>query len=257
MSLSLLQLNIFANTFWDKLSSFLGSSDFDILQFQEVAGKGTVCGAINSKRDCLKDLQTILGKKYNYEFVLTDRFTSSPSAYIGNATFYKKSFSLVDKHIVTLHHNEQPFPSDATSFETMGKSVLHLTLTREGKTFSVLNTHGAWAKTPQEEPHQTRQGQILVDYLQTVPAPFVFSGDLNLAADQPTIQKLSTLGNNLITQYHITNTLNPRTHRAKLLFPQGVTVDYIFTSKDLKLIDFRILEDDISDHFGLTVTIEI
>ncbi len=258
MTFSLLQLNINADNFWDKLIPYLTSHDFDVIQLQEVFGENSRCGIVNCKRDCFADLQKTLGDRYNGELAITDRFTSSPMSYIGVATFYRKSFQLEKKYILQMYQHKNRFPSDAKSFEDVGRALLHLQLNINGKTISFLNTHFAWTKKPIEEPHQTKQSKILLDYLKKIPTPFIVTGDFNLTPDQPLIQKINILAHNLTTEYQITNTLNPRKHYVKSLFPKGLAVDYIFTSRDLTVKQFEVLKtEDISDHFGLTATIQL
>ena len=257
MTIKLLQLNINSDNYWDRLIPFLTINDFDILHLQELTGEATISGNINSQRNCYKELQKILSPKYKSELAISHRFSSSLTSYMANATFYKSAFTLKEKNILTLHGRNEPFPSELNTFESAGRNVLHLTLSLEGKQLACLNAHLAWAKTPKEEPHQTGQGEILVRYLQTVNHPFILTGDFNLDPQQPTIQKLNKLARNLIEENHVTNTLNPRTHRAKNLFPQGVAVDYIFTSSELQVKSFAVVEEDISDHLGLKTEIEI
>lgn len=257
MTLSFLQLNINADNFWDTIIPYLTSHNFDIMHLQEVTGEGTICGNINSKRDTFIELQKVLGTKYKGELTKTQSFSSSPDSYIGNAIFYKKTLTLLEKKEIRLSTFDEFFPSDAKSFEKVGRVLLHLRLEIEDKQLSLLNTHFAWNNTPIEQPHQTTQGEILINYLKTVPKPFIFSGDLNLRPDQPMIQKISSIARNLTTQNKITNTLNPRTHVAKSLFPKGIAVDYIFTSTDLAVKKCDVITEDISDHFGLTATIVI
>jgi len=258
MVLSFLQLNINADNFWDNLIPFLTKNNFDILQLQEIAGKESISGNIATKRDVFAELNKIFGERYDSELAISQRYTSSPSSYFGVATFYRKKFQLVEKNIITLYERTTPFPSDAQSYEKVGRNLLHLTLSIDGKTISFLNTHLAWAKTTKEQPHQTQQGEILFNYLQTVPSPFIFSGDFNIDPEQPLIKKFNSLAKNLIDEYHIVNTLNPRKHRAQVLFPPGAAVDYIFVTEDLAVKNFAVLEnEDISDHLGLTAEIEI
>lgn len=257
MTISLLQLNINADNFWDRLIPFLSEQRFDVIQLQEVTGKETACGNFYSKRNVFAELQKLLEEKYNGVLSITQRFTSSPTSYFGNATFYKNTYSLIAKHELTLFHETEYYPSDATDFSGVGRKVLHLTLKRDAKEISFLNTHFAWGPTPIEKPYQTEQGDNVIQYLKTVTKPFVLTGDLNLTPDQPTIQNLGTLATNLTEKNNITNTLNPNLHEAKQLFPKGLAVDYIFTSNDITVKFFEVLEKDISDHMGLVAEIEV
>ena len=258
MTIKLLQLNMNANNYWYSLISFLNSHDFDVINLQELTGKHTVSGNMNSQIDVFEELQKILSLRYNGELSINTRYSSNPNtSYMGNAIFYKKAFTLKEKHIQSLHELREPFPSERNNYEDLGRTALHIKLDLYGTIVSFINAHLAWAKTPQEEPHQTRQGEIFLTFLETIPAPFILSGDFNLSPDQPLIQKVNKLARNLTSEYHITNTLNPRTHRAKVLFPKGVAVDYIYISRDLQVKNFVVIEEDISDHLGLTAEIEI
>lgn len=258
MILSILQLNINADNYWSKLIPFLKSSDFDIIQLQEIAGKDTFCSNIHCVRDCYQELQRLLGNSYRSELAIATRYTSSPTAYMANATFYKNNFQLFEKNIIKLHERTTPFSEELTHFEEAGRNFIHLKLQVADKTISFLNAHLAWAKTSKEEPHQTKQGAILVDYIKNLDQPFILTGDFNLDPQQPLIQKLNSLARNLITENNIVSTLNERTHRAKVLFPPGVAVDYIFVSGDLVVKTFAVLDkEDLSDHHALTTEIEI
>jgi endonuclease/exonuclease/phosphatase family metal-dependent hydrolase len=258
MKLSVLQLNLNGDTFWEQQLAFFAAHDFDVIQLQEVTGKGTHIGIVDSTRDGFTELTNAFKDRYVGEIIKTDTFTSSPTSYMGNATFYKKTLSLVDTHIEWLKKNDEPFSSDAISYEGVGRAILHLTLSKDGKQISFLNVHGAWGKNPEEHEHQKQQGEKIVEYVKRVPTPFVLSGDFNLNPQQPTIQHLGEISQNLTSEYGVTNTLNPRKHYATHLFPPGVAVDYIFVSNDLRVQSFRALdEEDISDHLGLAAEFEL
>ena len=257
MLISLLQLNINSDNYWDTLIPFLTTHNFDIMQMQEVTGKDTHVGNIHSQRDVYKELQHVLGNKYNSELMITQRYASSPDGYLANATFYKKDYKLLAKQFIIIHGNKELLPPDAQYYGDIGRGLIHLTLLVNDKPISFLNLHGAWAKTTKEQPHQTEQSKKLLSYLQSVRTPFIFSGDLNLDPEQPMIQKISKLARNLVNENKVTTTLNPRTHRAKHLFPPGAAVDYIFVSNDLSVTNFQVLNEDLSDHLGLTVEVDL
>lgn len=256
MKLKLLQLNINSENYWDKLVPYLTSNDFDIILLQEITGKDTVMGNINAKSDTFAELQKILKADYHGELSITQKYTKSPDAYFGNAIFYKKQFKLIKKNEITLS-SFGLFTQKLTTYESVGRKVLHLTLEIANKQASFLTTHGAWGKDNIERPFQTEQGEILVTYLKTVTQPFILTGDFNITPEQPLIQKISSFTHNLITENNVTNTLNPKNHNAKHLFPKGLAVDYIFTSKDISVKNFKVVDKGLSDHFGLMTEIEI
>jgi len=258
MTLSILQLNINADNYWSRLIPFLKSQDFDIINLQEVAGKDTFSGNINCVRDCYEELQKTIADRYSSELAMSQRYTSSPTAYMANATFFKKNFELIKKNVVTLYERANPFPENLERYEEAGRNFLHLKLKIKDKTISIVNAHLAWAPTTKEEPHQTQQGEILFEYLKKLDDPFVLTGDFNLDPQQPLIQKLNSLARNLVSENNIPSTLNERTHRAKILFPPGASVDYVFVSKNLRVNKFEVLDkEDLSDHYALTTDLEI
>lgn len=257
MTISVLQLNMNADNYWNEFASFIKSSNFDIIQLQEVAGAGLLFGNIDSKRDCFIELTNLLEENYIGELAITERFASGKETYLGNATFYKKDFSLLEKDIFYTHKNESVFDMKSTDFENVGRALLHLEIKIEEKKVSFLNMHGAWGGTLLEKSHQTEQFEKIFKYLKFVKNPFIFTGDLNVVPSQPGIKKIGTISQDLITKYKATNTLNPRTHSAKVLFPKGGAVDYIFVSPDLAVKKFEVLNEDLSDHLALTAEIEI
>ncbi|HSX08691.1 MAG TPA: endonuclease/exonuclease/phosphatase family protein [Candidatus Saccharimonadales bacterium] len=257
MKLSLFQLNINADNYWDTLIPFLTTHTFDVMHFQELTGKDTIVGNIHSKIDTFIELKEILKDKYNSELSIEQRFSSGPESYMANGIFYKKSLPLIEKKEYRLSSFNTFFPSVSTDYEKVGRTLQHLTLQIGDQSISFLNTHFAWGRDHIEKPFQTEQGEILIEYLTAVKPPFVLSGDFNLTPDQPLIKKLDTFARNLTAENHITNTLNPTNHRAKHLFPKGLAVDYIFTSRDIKTENFSVIDEGLSDHFGLSVEIEI
>jgi endonuclease/exonuclease/phosphatase family metal-dependent hydrolase len=256
MILSLLQLNTNSDNYWEQLTSYLTSHDFDILHLQELTGNHTISGNINSHRNTYAELQKILEKKYYGVLSITQRYAGDRDAYLGNGTFYKKQFILKDKKAIVLSKFDA-FPADETDYANVGRILLHLVFDIDGKEISFLNTHFAWGKTHIQKPHQTKQGEILIDYLKIVKSPFILSGDFNLTPEQPLIKKIDSLTHNLTAENNVITTLDPKNHRAKELFPPGIAVDYIFTSNDITVKNFAVVDEDLSDHYGLITEIEI
>lgn len=257
MVVSVLQLNINADNYFDVLQQYLKKNTYDIICLQELAGIGTVIGNIDCTHDTFLELQKLLSPDYVGEFILTDHIDSADTAYFGNAIFYKKSFTMIDKRNIYFKKNDNPFPHTVTTFEDVGRGMLHLILQKDEKNFSILTTHFAWGPTPVQIPHQTKQGQILLNYLQSISAPYILTGDLNITPEQPLITSISSLATNLTQKYAVENTLDPKNHRAKKLFPPGYAVDYIFITDDLKEKSFTVIQEELSDHYGLSAEIEV
>src|SRR5690242_2816813 len=126
MLLTILQLNINANNYWDTLIPFLTSHDFDIINLQELTGNHTVSGNMNSQIDVFDELQKILSRQYAGELSINTRYSSDPyNSYMANAIFHKKAIIVKEKHILTLNNQTEPFPSEMTNYEDLGRTALH------------------------------------------------------------------------------------------------------------------------------------
>lgn len=259
MQIKLLQLNINAGSFFHSFENFLKTHEFDILCLQELAGVNTRCGNINCTVDCYEKLSSLLSSTHKGELAIAERFTSDPAdSYLGNAIFYRKEFTLLEKNIVWLYKKDTPFLSEMNHFEEQSRNVLHLNLSYQEKNWQVVTTHLAWAKTPEEYPHQTAQNKILLEKVSTLTTPWIVTGDFNLLPNQPTVSKLESMGKNLTKDYGVNNTLDSVNHRSWERIKPGFPVDYIFVSPDIKVADFKALSDvHFSDHIGLMTTLEI
>lgn len=259
MQIKLLHLNINGANYFQSLTKFIKQADFDIFCFQEVTGINAFVGNIYSTRDAFQEISHILSKTHIGELIISQRFSSDKKhSYLGNAIFYKKTFSLKQKNTLPLYENHKYFTSDSKDYRKIGRNLLHLTLEKEGQTFQILTTHLARGPKPSEQVFQRQQNTKLVSYIKSLSRPFILTGDFNLVATEATPRKLEQYAISLTKMHHVKNTLDPVNHIVKNLFPFGLAVDYIYVSSDIHVINFSVLEDiHISDHLALAVTVEI
>ena len=259
MKLKVLQLNINADNYFSQVSNFLKTHDFDIINLQEVAGKSTIAGNINCKIDCFNELKKILEPNYHSNLAISDRFSSDPvNSYMANATFFKKSITLISADTLVLHKANGIFPSSSQDFQNESRNAIILKLKYENKEFYVLNAHLVWGKDDIEKDFMRKQNLKLIEFVSKIKQPFILTGDFNISPHQPSILDSNKIATNLTSKYDITNTLNPRTHRAKHLFPKGLAVDYIFLGNGFYETGFKVLDNlDLSDHLGLISDVEL
>lgn len=257
MKLSLLQLNAYTGTYWKELSIYLEKNTFDILQFQEIVGADTVVGNMNQRENTYERLSDLLGENYQGRLFKTDTFTSSPTSFDGVATFLKKDITILEEKDIIQKEAVFPFDSSRTDYNNIGRGALALKVKKEDKIFWLLNTHLAWSPDAEDSDEKIKQARILVSFLKKLSEPFIFSGDLNVSPNTQTIKLLNTVGQNLIAENKITNTLNTHLHGAQHLFPSGLAVDYIFVSSAIQVDNFAVIDNDMSDHLGLKATVVI
>ena len=239
--------------FLPKILKYLQKNDFDIINFQEVSGG-------QWSPFTAKDLFAVFEKSLGYHGVLAAHFNNSRT-YSGNATFFRKSFQLLDQKTIHLKKTRGPVDLNhrflASRIKSFPRNALSLLLGKDNKQIRVINCHLAWGKSPEERAYHCVQNQRLINYVKTLPRPFILSGDFNLTDDSRTVKELDKLARNLTAEHKIKNTLNPRTHRVQKLFPPGYAVDFVYASKGVQPKKFQLIEDDLSDHLGLKLDFEI
>jgi endonuclease/exonuclease/phosphatase family metal-dependent hydrolase len=262
MNVTILQLNMWAGTLFSSLREFLENNSFDILCFQEVAGKGAKHGNVDCTIDCFEELKKILQATHFGELAISQYASSNPeTGYFGNAIFYKKNFLCLNKHILPLFKRNTPFPSESLTFEEVGRNALHLTLQRDNTIFDIVTAHLALAKDPKskiEESSQRQQNIKLVKYIKELKNKFILTGDFNIQSGQPTVNELEEIAVDLTKKFHVINTIDPTVHRAWERIKPGFSIDYLFVSSEISVLNFTVLEDiHISDHLGLCATLNI
>ncbi len=274
MKLSLLHLNIWEGTFIDRIIEFVGQNDFDILQFQEVNGGEAARGGVyfnphnaaTASKDALVsgskgiDSFTILQKnlsRYATHQLITWHKKEDKSSYAGLATFTKPSLVVLRKEII--RHNPVREIEDIwhRQVEDDPRASLALLLQINDAKFWIINTHLTWGPKPEDADFKMTQAKKLYEFVENLQEPFILAGDFNMMPDTRVVKMFETLSQNLTTKNHVTNTLNPRIHKAKHLFPPGFAVDYIFTHPRIRVTNFSVLDLDLSDHFGLIVGIDL
>lgn len=257
MQLRILQLNVNGLNWQDNLASYLKTMSFDILNFQEIVGKDTTAGNISCSFDNVEALQKMLGPHYRPYLAKNNEITSSPTAYFGIATFINTALPVISHENIYLYKRNTPYPSDSQKFDEMTRSILALQIATDTTPLWLLQTHFTWSPTPEDTSRKLDAGKKLIEFVSSLKKPFVFTGDMNVDNNSAIIKNLEKYARNLLKEHNVTNTLNPRLHSATHLFPKGLAVDYIFTSPTIRVENFAVLDEDLSDHFALTATIEV
>lgn len=253
MILKFLQLNMYMGSHAENLLAYIKQENFDLLCIQEVSG-----GEVSHKK--INYFEQIKSLGYEGELAVTWRLKNKPMSFFGQATFFKPTFTLLERNEIWLKPYAEITALDRFKSEEFPKAILSTRLEKEGKKFSILNAHLAWSPLAVDTPEKKRQGKIFFDYAKTVSAPYIIAGDFNLQPNTEVIAWFETLGRNLVKEYGITNTLNLRTHRhkAKLSAIEGVAVDYIFVDPSIRVKEFKALRElDLADHLGLYLIYEL
>lgn len=137
-----------------------------------------------------------------------------------------------------------------TNNATIGRNLQYIQVRLAGKPVTVLNLHGLWnGQGKTDSPERLEQFRKVKAVIKAIRDATIVCGDLNIL---PTTQSLALLEEdlrNLIKVYGITSTRTrwyPRPDRF---------ADYVLVSPDLFIEAFEVLDENISDHTPLLVTV--
>ncbi len=131
------------------------------------------------------------------------------------------------------------------------RNFQHATINIEGKKLNVLNHHGYHVPKHKDGNDETkRQMQIIADYIDTLEGPIILAGDFNLAPHSESLDIINQKLINLSSEHKLTTTRNELTSKSEVC-------DYIFVSSDIKVNNFKKLEQLVSDHAALVLDFDI
>lgn len=127
------------------------------------------------------------------------------------------------------------------------RSLQHTSIKCDGKEIHILNHHGHHVPHHKDGDEETmRQCQMIVDYIEKVTGPVVLCGDFNLKPESESLQLINAKLINHAKERGILTTRTPLTHKTEVC-------DYIFTSPEIEIRDFQVLDDIVSDHKALMI----
>lgn len=171
--------------------------------------------------------------------------------FFGLGAFVRTSVPVMkaEERFVHLHKGFEPEGD-------IGHRARHLqviTCEMGGKTFSVINFHGLWnGQGKGDSSDRLEQSRKIVEALKFLKGEIVLCGDFNLEPDTESMAIIEAAGlRNLVKEYGVTST------RTSLYTKPGKFADYILVSKGIKVKNFRVLPDEVSDHAPLMLEFEV
>jgi endonuclease/exonuclease/phosphatase family metal-dependent hydrolase len=167
----------------------------------------------------------------------------------GLLTLVRKDIPLTQEGEVFVHKFKGYTPQGDVGHHA--RNVQFVRMLNNDKPLWLLNFHGLWnGKGKTDSDDRILQSQKCIDFIKTLDGDVVFCGDFNLLPDTLSIKMLEDAGlRNLVKEYGVTST------RTSLYTKQEKFADYIFVSQGVKVKDFQVLKDEVSDHTPLLVEI--
>lgn len=256
--MKILSLNIWdARVFNPLMKFFENNQDVDIFCLQEVFnGKepGTFRGegqVMNGFAEITKRLPDHIGFFRPAEDSLDDKPARGLSIPYGLAIFVKKGINILSHHHDYVFGDTNKFLSDDA--KTHRRIVQTVCISRNNNPLAISNFHGLWnGKGKTDTPERIEQSRKVKQHINSFNHSVVLVGDFNLLPDTESLAIVADGMKNLIKDYGITSTRSKlyTKHEKPVLF-----ADYIFTTSDIEIKDFKVLQDVVSDHLPLCVEV--
>lgn len=241
--MKLITLNSWGGRINQPLLQFIKNNDnIDIFCFQEMNNNATDDN-LDSPKEEDKNL-------FSHIQDLLPDFTGYFSPQVpgtGHAIFIKNEFNVdrVEVHPILAKEEiinmPDPFPRILQS--------IHL----KDVNLSVYNFHGVPKAEKKDTPVRDLQTSRVMEIIKKDINPKIIVGDFNLNPDTRAIATFETIFTNQIKESSYTTTRNSYYSKLKD-FPFA---DYIFTSPEIKVTEFKVLNDKVSDHLPLYLNFEI
>lgn len=262
--MKLICLNIWGGKIHDKVLDFIkqNASTTDIFCFQEIFRSDREVITHNSYSNIIKEVEALLPDFNGFFYPTSDHGDTGGyvdfKLYFGQETFIKKDIDVIENGNVFIHkdYNELTlYPNGKPNFP---RNFVYTILEKDKKKFLVLNVHGFWEPAAKiDNQKRFRQSQIILDFVQKYNLPKVVAGDFNLRITTKSLTMLDEKLRNLVKEYKVPTTRSLLYDHKWRVESDDKYADYIFVSEDVKVLDFKVLQDQVSDHLPLYLEFEI
>ncbi|EQD65213.1 Endonuclease/exonuclease/phosphatase [mine drainage metagenome] len=254
----LISLNLWGGRAFKELDAFLRreKDSTDIFCFQEVleyslgeADKASLeaktayhPAGLTEKPDLYSELEGILDQHNSF---LSEPYSSGMERL---ATFVRKG---IESSVETLPvYAKLPMVIHGRPYQ-MGSRMQHSSIKIKDVAYDIGNVHGLWKKNSKDDtPERIEQSAEILRLMSSYKGRKVLAGDLNLLPSTKSIGMIEEHMRNLIKDYGITNT------RSSLYTRDFRYADYAFVSEDVKVLDFKTMNENASDHLPLVLDFE-
>lgn len=243
--MKIISLNIWGGFLKKPLLDFiLKYRDTDFFCFQEVYYKALSSNAFEERKvslDILSEIQEVLP-------LHTALFSPSVSGVFGLAMLIKSHLTVFDYGEAIVHQNLN-FP-DIGPYHS--RNLQWIKCAYNSQNFGIANVHGLWHESGKKDsPNRITQAQNIKKALNNLKMPHILCGDLNLTLHTKSLQILDSGMKNCITKYGIRST------RTKYYQKKDKYADYMILSNEFNVNEFKVLQDEVSDHAPLFLDFEL
>lgn len=237
--MKLITLNLWGGQLRNPLLKFIHHhQDIDIFCLQEVYHKARRKITENDSElslNIFSDLQKLLPNHYAI-------FKPAVDNVYGIAMLLKKNIEILSEGEINIHQKKH-HPGIG---ENHSRNLQWVECESDKQIYSILNVHGLWnGRGKVDTPDRISQSHRIRHFMDTINTPQIVCGDFNLRPDTESMHIIEKGMNNLITTHKVRST------RTSYYQKEEKYADYILTSPEIRVNQFAVLNDEVSDHAPL------
>lgn len=134
----------------------------------------------------------------------------------------------------------------------LGRNIQYLTITHENEVYTIANFHGLWSGAGKgDTDERIAQSKSIRRIIETdFKGKIVLVGDFNV---NPETESMRIVDGGMINLIKVNNIASTRSSFHK--WPNKFA-DYIIVSKDVRVLDFKVLQENISDHLPISLVFD-
>lgn len=239
-NLQLITLNIWGGRILSPLMNFIKThADTHFFCLQEVYSRAKLSDTNDSENPpCLNIQEKIADLLHNHR----GYFRPVVNGVYGLSIFAHNNIKILEEGEHTIYSN-----ANYTGFSPAHSRILQWIKFSTGeRDMTIMNVHGLWnghGKT--DSPERINQSNIIKSFVDMVKMPVILCGDFNILPETKSIKILSEGMQDFIKRDSILST------RSSLYKKSEKHADYIFASKDIEVTQFKVLNEEVSDHLPL------
>lgn len=171
--------------------------------------------------------------------------------FFGLAIFVKNDIKILEEgDIFVFKDREDMFQDDDAV--NHARNLEYVTIETAKGIRTIANFHGLWNGISKEDTKERfSQAENIVRFLADLKDPHVLCGDFNLLPHSESLKMIEgPRMRNLIKEFGITST------RSSVYKKPERFADYTLVSEGIKVSDFKILPDEVSDHLAMQLDFE-
>ena len=194
--------------------------------------------------DPQKDIFCLDYLKDNYQYFFDYQQITKRSMF-HNVTFVKNNIKVLETKTIGKEDKK------------IGLGIFTKIKSSKNNIINLVNFHGfAYPGHKQDTPNRLKQSHTIINFLKDYSGPKIIGGDFNLDRDIKSTQIFEENGYcSLIKEFNITNTRNQLSWK-KYPNSEQHFADHLFTNPELKITNFTVPYNEISDHLPLILEID-